>query len=98
MKRSRCEEILAQVMRKVRELKPGGDLEGLLEDGATQLKQALYEEAAAERQQVEDSSPESFSPLGLPALPGRGKDASAESTGSPGADLGGPAELQTNGV
>lgn len=98
MKRSRCEEILAQVMRKVRELKPGGDLEGLLEDGAAELKQALYEEAAAERQQVEDSSPESFSPLGLSPLPSCGKDASGGAPGSPSADLGGDAELQANGL
>jgi len=93
MKRSRCEEILAQVMRKVRELEPGGDLEGLLEAGAADLKQALYEEAAVERQSLEDSSPESFSPSGLPALPGRGQDASGGPAGAPGADPGRNAPL-----
>jgi hypothetical protein len=93
MKRSRCEEMLLEIMRKVRELKPGGDLEGLLEDGAAELKQALYEEALAERQAVDDSQPESFSPSGLPALRGGGHDAPGGPSEASGADAGGGTAL-----
>ena len=90
MKRSRCEELLGQLMRKVRLLEPGGDLEGLLEEGASQLKQALYEEAAVERQQVEDASPASFSPCGLPSVRSGGNDAPGGAAGTAGPDAGGP--------
>lgn len=62
MKRSRCEEMLGQLMHKVRQMPPGGDLEHLLETEIAQLKQAVYEEAAAERQKQADSAQESFSP------------------------------------
>jgi len=62
MKHSRCEALLGQLMRKVREMPPGGDLEHLLETEIAVLKQAVYEEAAAERQKPSDSAQESFSP------------------------------------
>lgn len=50
MSRSRCEVKLQELMRKVRELKPGGDLEGLLEDEIEELRKMVYEEAVAERE------------------------------------------------
>lgn len=61
MSRSRCEVKLQELMRKVRELKPGGDLEGLLEEEIEELRKLVYEEAVSEREsQASDS--EAFSP------------------------------------
>jgi hypothetical protein len=78
MKRSRGEEILAQLRRKVRELPPGGDLEGLIEEEYAKLRAVLYEESLEQRQEQAASSPEAFSPSELPALRRSGN---AEGTG-----------------
>ena len=68
MKLSRGEEILAQLRRKVRELPPGGDLEGLIEEEYAKLRAVLYEESLEQRQEQAASSPEAFSPSAVPAV------------------------------
>jgi hypothetical protein len=58
------EEFLAQV----RSLPRGGDLEGLIEDNASQLKLLLYEVAARQRQQAAAAESADFPPSGVSAL------------------------------
>ena len=53
---------------QVRTMPRGGDLEGLIEESAAELKLLLYEVAARERQQSTAAAPADFPPSGLCAL------------------------------
>jgi hypothetical protein len=50
------QERLDALMKRVRELEPGGDLEGLIEEASAGLKRELYHAAARERTQTADEA------------------------------------------
>ena len=62
------EHKLQEFLTQVCELPRGGDLEGLIEDNAAELKQLLYEVAARQRQEAAAAAPAAFPPSGLCAL------------------------------
>jgi hypothetical protein len=59
---------IQQMMLRVEELPPGGDLEGVIEDGLDELDQLVYRELLGHRQQTAESRSAAFSPSGVPAL------------------------------
>ena len=63
------EHKLQEFLVQVRTMPRGGDLEGLIEDNAAEMKLLLYEVAARQRQQAAAAEPADFPPSGLPALP-----------------------------
>jgi hypothetical protein len=63
------DEKLQEFLAQVREMPRGGDLEGLIEDNAAELRLLLYEAAARQRQQSTADAPADFPPSGLPELP-----------------------------
>jgi len=62
------EQRLQEFLAQVRTMPRGGDLEGLIEDNAAELKLLLYEVAARQRQQAAAAEPADFPPSGLPPL------------------------------
>lgn len=86
---SRGQRQLAALMEKVRRMKQGGDLEGLLIDEIGELQKIIYEEAMEEREQQAASSEADFPPSGVRAVRRRADDAqggpsSAKDSGSGG--------------
>ncbi len=65
------EHKLQEFLTQVSTMPRGGDLEGLIEDNAAELKLLLYEVAACQRQQAAAAQPADFPPSGLPELPAR---------------------------
>jgi len=74
------------IMEEVRRLKAGGDLEGLLEEKAAELKLLLYEAAAHERRQAAARTPADFPPSGLSSV--RPRDARGGGSIAPGPHAG----------
>jgi hypothetical protein len=63
------ERKLQEFLTQVRTMPRGGDLEGLIEDNAAELKLLLYEVAARQREESAAAQPADFPPSGLPGLP-----------------------------
>jgi len=77
---------LEEILTKVRAMAPGGDLEGLLEEGAAEFKMLLYEAATRQRRESRAAAPADFPPSGLSAV--RAPDAGDRGQAAPGADAG----------
>lgn len=77
---------LEEIMSKVRAMEPGGDLEGLLEEGAAKFKVLLYEIATRERLEARAAAEADFPPSGLSSV--RGDDAPDRREVAAGADVG----------
>ena len=60
---------LEELAQRVRQMKPGGDLEGLLIQEIEQLKTIIFEQAIEIRKQTAAAHPADFPPSGLPNLP-----------------------------
>jgi hypothetical protein len=60
---------LEELAQHVCQMKPGGDLEGLLEHEIAELKTILYQQAIELRKQTAAAHPADFPPSGLPDLP-----------------------------
>lgn len=63
----RIEEGVEAMMKKVRDMEAGGDLDGLVVGEIDKLKRLLYEEAMDQREQT-TADKAAFSPSGLPAM------------------------------
>jgi hypothetical protein len=66
----RIDQAVEQFLCRVRKMKPGGDLDALINDELGDLNRLLYEEALGEREAASASPEAGFSPSGLSALPG----------------------------
>jgi hypothetical protein len=75
---------LEELMREVRTLKRGGDLEGLLEKAAMEIKQELYQAATRERTQA--AAEAAFPPSAMRAV--SAGDASLREIAAPDQDPG----------
>jgi len=75
------------LMREVREMRRGGDLESLLAKGTGEILRLIQEEALAERAKAEGSGSVGFPPSGLSPVP-RGGDARDRTARSDGQDGG----------
>lgn len=62
-------EQLQTLLERVRQLPPGGDLEGLIEEGLSQLEPALYQALLQARQQQASQHTDAFSPSALSSRP-----------------------------
>jgi hypothetical protein len=60
---------LEELAQRVRQMKPGGDQEGLLVEEIDQLKTILFEQAIQIRKQTAAAHEADFPPSGLPGLP-----------------------------
>ena len=71
MSRSRrIDQAVEQFLSRVRKMKPGGDLDALINDELGDLNRLLYEEALGEREEASASGEADFPPSGLSAMPG----------------------------
>lgn len=60
---------LEELAQQVRQMKPGGDLEGLLGGQIAELKTILYQQAIEIRKLAAAADPAAFPPSGLPGVP-----------------------------
>jgi hypothetical protein len=60
---------LEELAQQVRQMKPGGDLEGLLEGQIAELKTIIYQQSIEIRKQTVAADSATFPPSGLPDLP-----------------------------
>ena len=74
----RSQEQMEELFEKVRAMKRGGDLEGLLVEEIEKVKSLIYEEALEERKKLAASSEADFSPSGLSPLRPRRDTANGE--------------------
>lgn len=68
--KKRSVEQMEELFEKVRAMKRGGDLEGLLTEEIEKVKRLIYEEALEERGKLSASSEADFSPSGMSPLQG----------------------------
>jgi len=65
--KQRTVQRVEELLRKVREMEPGGDLDRLILDELEELNKVIYESALQERANAA-ADPADFSPSGLPGV------------------------------
>jgi hypothetical protein len=84
--KKRSVEQVEELFEKVRAMKRGGDLEGLLVEEIGKVKRLIYEEALEERGKLAASSEADFSPSDMSTLR-RGSDAAGGESKPDGCDV-----------
>jgi hypothetical protein len=84
---SRLARRFEEMLEKVRSLRRGGDLEGLIDDEAEEIRRLLYEEALAERAGIDPADQADFPPSAMPEV--RHDDGQCPQKGAKRKDAGG---------